>query len=80
MKKVKKWRYYCDFCKKSGASEYHMRNHEKHCTSNPNRECRICDKMEVVQQPLHVLIEIYDQKHLQGLRDISENCPMCILT
>lgn len=36
-------RYICDFCGKKGYSAGHMRNHEKHCTMNINRECRMCD-------------------------------------
>lgn len=35
-------RYWCDFCNKSGLSASHMTKHEKHCTMNPNRECRCC--------------------------------------
>lgn len=35
-------RYYCEFCKKSGCSKGHMATHEKHCTMNPDRECRMC--------------------------------------
>jgi hypothetical protein len=31
--------YYCDFCKKHGLSSYWMREHEKHCTLNPDRRC-----------------------------------------
>ena len=42
MKTVKKNVYYCDFCNKRGLSAGHMRAHEKHCTANPNRSCRIC--------------------------------------
>ena len=42
MKRVKKWRYYCEFCKKSGASGGHMARHEKSCTLNPDRVCRMC--------------------------------------
>jgi len=41
--KVKKVnRYWCDFCGKAGLSSGHMKSHEKHCTMNPNRECRVC--------------------------------------
>lgn len=43
MKKVKRWRYYCDFCKKAGGQPHAMREHEKHCTMNPERDCRMCD-------------------------------------
>ena len=35
-------RYWCDFCNRAGLSAGSMRNHEKHCTCNPNRECRVC--------------------------------------
>ena len=43
MKKVKRWRYYCDHCKKSGGSGFHMKKHEGGCTKNPNRTCGFCD-------------------------------------
>ena len=43
MKKLKRWRYYCDFCKKAGGSAPAMERHEKSCTMNPNRNCRMCD-------------------------------------
>lgn len=35
-------RYWCDFCNKAGLSASHMIKHEKHCTMNPERECRCC--------------------------------------
>lgn len=43
MRRVQRWRYYCDFCKKAGQSGFHMANHERHCTLNPARECRMCE-------------------------------------
>lgn len=43
MKKVKRWRYYCDHCKKSGGSAWHMKKHEKTCTANPDRHCGFCE-------------------------------------
>lgn len=42
MKQVKRWRYYCGYCKKSGGSKWHMEKHEKSCTKNPDRECGFC--------------------------------------
>ena len=39
-------RYYCDYCKKSGCSSYWIREHEKHCTMNPKRDCRMCAIMQ----------------------------------
>ena len=41
MKVVKKNVYYCDFCKKKGLRS--LKTHEKHCTGNPDRVCRLCD-------------------------------------
>lgn len=34
--------YECDFCGKKNYSKGAMNKHEKHCTCNPNRECRMC--------------------------------------
>lgn len=42
MKRVQRWRYYCDFCKKAGNSGGHMKKHEASCTLNPARVCRMC--------------------------------------
>ena len=35
-------RHWCDFCDKAGLSASAMARHEKHCTMNPNRACRVC--------------------------------------
>ena len=48
MKIIRKNVYYCEFCKKKGMSSYHMKRHEKHCTSNINRWCKMCDGNEPV--------------------------------
>jgi len=42
MKTIKKNVYYCDFCKKKGLSGGAISKHEKHCTGNVNRTCRMC--------------------------------------
>lgn len=53
---VKKEVYYCDHCKKRSLSKGHMNTHERHCTANPDRECRMCSKdthfniREIVEQ------------------------------
>jgi len=39
-------RYNCDFCNKRGFSASHMTKHERHCTLNPNRDCRVCALLE----------------------------------
>ena len=51
-------RYYCDFCKKSGCSKPALAKHEKHCTMNPARECRMCAFAELSGEPLSKLIAI----------------------
>lgn len=35
-------RYWCDFCNKAGLQAGAMRKHEKHCTLNLERTCRVC--------------------------------------
>lgn len=47
MKVIKKNVYYCDFCKRKNLSGGAMSVHEKHCTANPNRECRVCGKKDI---------------------------------
>lgn len=53
MKKVQRWRYYCDFCKKAGGAGGHILRHEASCTLNPERVCRMC-KSFANQQPAMV--------------------------
>lgn len=46
MKVIKKNVYYCDYCKKKGLSS--LKNHELHCTGNPNRECKLCETRTII--------------------------------
>lgn len=50
-------RYYCDYCKKSGCSSYHMRRHEEHCTMNPLRKCGVCAQ-EINTQPEELAVAV----------------------
>lgn len=45
MKIKRKIVYYCDFCKKKSLRS--LKIHEKHCTANPDRECRLCDNKSI---------------------------------
>ena len=45
MKVKKKNVYYCDYCKKKSLRS--LKIHEKHCTANPDRECRLCDNKSI---------------------------------
>ncbi len=85
MKKVKRWRYYCDFCKKAGNSGGHMRKHEEACTGNPQRVCGMCRESGLDQKPIDDLVtallchgDNYDEG-LKVLREVADNCPSCIL-
>jgi hypothetical protein len=56
MKRKQVYRYYCDFCRKSKGTKNAMEIHERHCTMNPNRACRMCYKLESDAEPMSVLI------------------------
>lgn len=66
--------YICDFCGKKGLSSGHIKKHERHCTKNPERKCRMCDTLNVEQQPITNLMAvlpdpseyIYDDEWGQG--------------
>lgn len=36
------WQYKCEYCGKKGYAAGHMKGHERGCTLNPDRECRMC--------------------------------------
>lgn len=84
MLRVKRWRYYCEFCKKSGASGGHMAAHERACTANPHRECGMCREAGIEQSPIEDLITALLCKgtdYEEGLKVLYEicSCPACIL-
>jgi len=47
MKTIKKNVYYCDYCGKHNLSASNISKHEKHCTANPERVCRLCEGREI---------------------------------
>jgi len=55
-RKAMRTRCECDFCGKKNWSVGHMREHELHCTKNPNRECRVCKMIECNQKPIAELM------------------------
>jgi hypothetical protein len=79
MRKKKVWRYYCEWCKKSGCSAGHMKNHEKHCTNNPNRDCKMCSVSGGYQEDIKTLIRVLKYEGLNALRDKCFTCPACML-
>ena len=50
MKTIKKNVYYCDHCNKRTLSASSIIKHEKHCTANPKRECRLCDRKDGIEE------------------------------
>ena len=65
-------RYYCDFCKKAGCSKFHMEQHEKHCTMNPERSCGMCSAMESDQTNLAGLMAILpDPKDFECIEQVE---------
>ena len=48
--KITRTRAWCDYCQKGLWSVKKMEVHEKHCTMNPNRVCRVC-KTLLGQEP-----------------------------
>lgn len=86
MKRKKVWRYYCEFCRKSGCSGGHMKAHERGCTMNPDRHCSMCDHADVTQKTMPELVAILvgatqedAEERLARLRGATEGCPACML-
>lgn len=53
MKIIKKNVYYCEFCNKKSLAAHATSSHEKHCTANPNRHCRICEMSTTIQDEVN---------------------------
>lgn len=77
------WQYRCDHCGKRNLSASSITQHEKHCTKNPDRKCRMCVAAGGLQEPIEDLIGCIDislpDEGLARLRDLAGNCPACIL-
>lgn len=43
---IKKNRYYCEYCKKSGGAANWIKKHEERCTLNPKRYCGYCHLLD----------------------------------
>ena len=65
-----------------------MANHEKRCTMNPNRECRVCEyaKGDDTRTDLAAAISMLPRGDWEkarplvpALREATGNCPACIL-
>lgn len=80
MRSALKWRFYCDHCKKNGASRFWIAKHERHCVGNPERKCGMCDLLgDVSQQPMPELRAALAEGGIERLRVAAGNCPACML-
>ena len=104
MNKVKRWRYYCDYCKKAGGNKAVIVKHEERCTNNPKRKCGMCTFLELDQKPISEMLNLLPEPEkykvfynedktayefhllkeamiepLKKLRELTDNCPACIL-
>lgn len=85
MKTLTKKVYYCDYCNKHRLVSNVIKDHEEHCTLNPNRLCGMCG-YKGIQQPtfeVEVLGEADFNKHI-AQEDIDKiekefDCPICVL-
>lgn len=81
MKTIKKNVYYCDFCHKHRLQAGAIIEHEKHCTLNPARHCRMCD-----DGPINPEVRVIEHKNSIGPvwleKEVTINgdeCPACVL-
>jgi hypothetical protein len=74
MKTIKKNVYYCEYCKKKkGLSKGAMLKHEKHCTANPNRECRICGRKEGLKELIERFKQTYTTTSVDNYDELLQN-------
>ncbi len=77
------WQYWCEHCGKHNLSAASIAQHEKHCTRNPARVCRMCIASEGEQLSIRELTKCIDislpDEGLSMLRTVSGHCPACML-
>ncbi len=84
--------YYCSYCKKYSLRKDIMINHEKGCTKNSNRYCKLCELIgqtnnipELINKYKHYSLKpiISNEEQDEILTYIKQDtgeCPNCILT
>ena len=56
MRIIKKNVYYCEFCRKKSLRS--LKNHELHCTGNPERECGLCEVAGIANDTKEIIEKI----------------------
>lgn len=79
MHQAKRWRYYCDFCKRANMQKASMAKHERGCTLNPNRICGLCAHRDFRAKPIADLLSAFENGGWKAVGELTENCPACIL-
>lgn len=84
--------YYCDFCGAHRLSKRGIEFHEKHCTKNANRECRLCFDYDSQPDYHELVAEVRETPHeslmhsdtrdamWDYLKAACNDCPGCIMT
>lgn len=77
------WQYWCEHCGKHNLSAASIAQHEKHCTKNPERLCRMCkasggQQLSIAELAACIDISLPDEG-LSRLHEKAGNCPACIL-
>lgn len=93
MKTKRKNVYYCEFCGKYSLRKDSMELHERHCTLNPDRYCRMCNEKRDYRSFVNSLRERFEVEEngenivwkgkeitLREVKEFAEHCPACILT
>lgn len=83
--------YYCEFCKKKSMMPNITREHERHCTLNPNRSCGFCNghglSEEIVKTDLSYFSKLKETSEwykkqetiIERIKEKVKNCPACAL-
>jgi len=80
----------CEHCGKKQYAKGSMRVHEAHCTNNPSRKCRLCERVEVAtggakaSVDLSELIAVLRDRGMVPLARMATvrvltDCPACML-
>lgn len=69
--------YYCDYCKKHSLRS--LEKHEKHCTMNPNRDCRMCGRENVLDLVEKYKRAIVSDRLMKDIQMSVDDCPNCTL-
>lgn len=64
--------YYCEYCKKRYLAKWAIENHERRCTLNPKRECKLCGQGDLTKiiEKYKNSYKIYSEKPFKGFKNV----------